>query len=76
MIKLQQGDYVMHSDIADEAMHNELREAFRAAGCNIEKINGFIYGQDGAKVDMTVRDTPEARRLMEWLRIHDRKGAS
>jgi hypothetical protein len=32
-IKLRPGDYVMAEDVDSEEMHNELREAFRAAGC-------------------------------------------
>jgi hypothetical protein len=46
MIKLQQGDYVMQSDIADEAMHNEIREAFHAAGCSVEENQGEYAGCD------------------------------
>jgi hypothetical protein len=42
--ELQQGDYVMASDIKDEAMHNELREAFRASGCSVEEDQGEYLG--------------------------------
>lgn len=39
-------------------------------------IEGFIYGQDGAKVPMAVKDTKDNRKFMEWLRIHDRAKGS
>lgn len=35
-------------------------------------IDGFIYGQDGKPVPLSVKDTKENRKFMEWLRIHDR----
>jgi hypothetical protein len=46
VIKLQPGDYVMACDIKDEAMHNDLREAFREAGCSVEENQGEYAGCD------------------------------
>lgn len=44
----------------------------------IEEVSGglayYIYGQDGKKVRMTVRDTPHFRRFIVWLRKFDRAG--
>jgi|TARA_E500000318_G_scaffold110969_1_gene127919 hypothetical protein len=39
---------------------------------NPDTIKGFIYGQDGKPVPLTVKDTKENAQFMEWLRIHDR----
>lgn len=33
-----------------------------------------IYGQDGQMVHLTARDSPDARRLVVWLRKFDRAG--
>ena len=31
-----------------------------------------LYGQDGKFIPMVVRDTPDMRRFVSWVQIHDR----
>lgn len=44
----------------------------------IDKVPGGlsyrIYDQTGQLVTLTCKDTPDMRRFIEWVRIHDRAG--
>lgn len=35
-------------------------------------IHYSIYQQDGTMVEMTAPDTPDNRRFVSWVQIHDR----
>lgn len=35
-----------------------------------------VIGQDGVKTEMHCPDTPENRRFVAWMYVHDRGGAA
>ena len=37
------------------------------------RIHYRLYQQDGSMVEMTCADTPDNRRVVSWIQIHDRR---
>lgn len=58
----------MSGDLAEAPVHPPI-ETVPGGGLRYR-----LYDQDGKFVWLTCKDTPDMRRFVEWVRIHDRYG--